>query len=163
MRGRCTASAGFLLSPEQQPIDGPTLMALPARDLLELPKPAASASGLVAGVSSSRELLLQLTSLGLPTALEFRETITPQFFADLLAFSRVNAQSETLAELVSGLSMPVGLYANKSGGATDDAPRAAAALAQAGEAKLSAIVREGGFAEVRRATEGPFNMVLEAR
>jgi 2-polyprenyl-3-methyl-5-hydroxy-6-metoxy-1,4-benzoquinol methylase len=35
--------------------------------------------------------------------------------------------------------------------------------AQAGEATLGAIVREAGFASVRRATEGPFNMVLEAR
>lgn len=35
--------------------------------------------------------------------------------------------------------------------------------AQAGEAKLSQIIREGGFSRVRRATEGPFNMVLEAR
>ncbi|HEY1710035.1 MAG TPA: class I SAM-dependent methyltransferase [Rhizomicrobium sp.] len=35
--------------------------------------------------------------------------------------------------------------------------------AQAGQAKLSEVIREGGFANVRRATEGPFNMVLEAR
>lgn len=35
--------------------------------------------------------------------------------------------------------------------------------AQAGEARLTAIIREGGFDNVRRATEGPFNMVLEAR
>jgi SAM-dependent methyltransferase len=35
--------------------------------------------------------------------------------------------------------------------------------AQAGEAKLSAVIRDGGFSRVRRATEGPFNMVLEAR
>lgn len=35
--------------------------------------------------------------------------------------------------------------------------------AQAGEAKLSAIINGTGFATVRRATEGPFNMVLEAR
>jgi len=35
--------------------------------------------------------------------------------------------------------------------------------AQAGEAKLSEVIRSGGFASVRRATEGPFNMVLEAR
>lgn len=34
--------------------------------------------------------------------------------------------------------------------------------AQAGEGKLSAIMREAGFTYVRRATEGPFNMVLEA-
>ncbi|MGV1681951.1 class I SAM-dependent methyltransferase [Sphingopyxis sp. NJF-3] len=35
--------------------------------------------------------------------------------------------------------------------------------AQAGEARLSQIIREGGFGTVRRATEGPFNMVLEAQ
>lgn len=34
--------------------------------------------------------------------------------------------------------------------------------AQAGEARLTEIVREAGFEHVRRATEGPFNMVLEA-
>jgi SAM-dependent methyltransferase len=35
--------------------------------------------------------------------------------------------------------------------------------AQAGESKLTEVIREGGFSRVRRATEGPFNMVLEAR
>lgn len=35
--------------------------------------------------------------------------------------------------------------------------------AQAGEARLTAVIREAGFETVRRATEGPFNMVLEAR
>ncbi|HWU72763.1 MAG TPA: class I SAM-dependent methyltransferase [Sphingomonas sp.] len=35
--------------------------------------------------------------------------------------------------------------------------------AQAGESKLVEVVREGGFESVRRVTEGPFNMVLQAR
>jgi SAM-dependent methyltransferase len=35
--------------------------------------------------------------------------------------------------------------------------------AQAGEARLRAVVMEGGFTRFRRATETPFNMVLEAR
>jgi 2-polyprenyl-3-methyl-5-hydroxy-6-metoxy-1,4-benzoquinol methylase len=35
--------------------------------------------------------------------------------------------------------------------------------AQAGEARLTKVLGEAGFARVRRATEGPFNMVLEAR
>lgn len=39
----------------------------------------------------------------------------------------------------------------------------AALGAQAGEAKLAEVIRSGGFESVRRATEGPFNMVLEAR
>jgi 2-polyprenyl-3-methyl-5-hydroxy-6-metoxy-1,4-benzoquinol methylase len=34
--------------------------------------------------------------------------------------------------------------------------------AQAGQAKLTEVLKEGGFRQVRRATEGPFNMVLEA-
>ncbi|MFL5870753.1 MAG: class I SAM-dependent methyltransferase [Solirubrobacterales bacterium] len=35
--------------------------------------------------------------------------------------------------------------------------------AQAGEEKLSEVIRSGGFTRVRRATETPFNLVLEAR
>jgi len=35
--------------------------------------------------------------------------------------------------------------------------------AQAGEAKLREVITAGGFATVRRATETPFNMILEAR
>src|SRR5690348_2538564 len=39
----------------------------------------------------------------------------------------------------------------------------AALGAQAGEAKLREVIAAGGFSSVRRATETPFNMVLEAR
>jgi SAM-dependent methyltransferase len=35
--------------------------------------------------------------------------------------------------------------------------------AQAGEAKLTEVIRQGGFESVQRVTEGPFNMVLQAR
>ena len=35
--------------------------------------------------------------------------------------------------------------------------------AQAGETKLTEVIRDGGFTRVRKATAGPFNMVLEAR
>ena len=35
--------------------------------------------------------------------------------------------------------------------------------AQAGQAKLTEVLKEGGFRQIRRATETPFNMVLEAR
>ncbi len=35
--------------------------------------------------------------------------------------------------------------------------------AQAGQEKLSSVLRDAGFSHVRRATEGPFNMVLEAQ
>src|SRR5215467_2657563 len=39
----------------------------------------------------------------------------------------------------------------------------AALGAQAGEAKLREVIGAGGFRNVRRATETPFNMILEAR
>ncbi len=35
--------------------------------------------------------------------------------------------------------------------------------AQAGEARLTDVLKEGGFTRVRRATETPFNLILEAR
>ena len=35
--------------------------------------------------------------------------------------------------------------------------------AQAGEAQLTDVIKQGGFTNVRRATETPFNLVLEAR
>jgi hypothetical protein len=35
--------------------------------------------------------------------------------------------------------------------------------AQAGERRLAEVIRAGGFGSIRRATQGPFNMVLEAR
>jgi 2-polyprenyl-3-methyl-5-hydroxy-6-metoxy-1,4-benzoquinol methylase len=35
--------------------------------------------------------------------------------------------------------------------------------AQAGEARVKEVVASGGFSKIRRATQGPFNMILEAR
>lgn len=52
------------------------------------------------GVKLARELLLTINQLGLPTACEFGDTITPQFIADVVAFAAVSAQSATLRELV---------------------------------------------------------------
>jgi len=43
-----------------------------------------------------------------------------------------------------------------------DQPVGAAFGAQAGFARLSSAIKEGGFAKVRRAADTPFNMILEA-
>ena len=63
---------------------------------------------------------------------------------------------------------PVGrLYYNGSTAIcvpTSKAQEVGAALgAQAGEARLTKVLKGAGFTRVRRATEGPFNMILEAR
>jgi 2-polyprenyl-3-methyl-5-hydroxy-6-metoxy-1,4-benzoquinol methylase len=44
-----------------------------------------------------------------------------------------------------------------------DQPVGAALGAQAGFARLSSLIKEGGFGHVQKATETPFNMILEAR
>jgi len=44
-----------------------------------------------------------------------------------------------------------------------DQPVGAALGAQAGFARLSSLISESGFGQVRKATETPFNMILEAR
>ena len=43
------------------------------------------------------------------------------------------------------------------------AQRGPALGAQAGQKRISAVVSEGGFGKVRKATETPFNLILEAR
>ena len=66
------------------------------------------------------------------------------------------------------IASPVGrLYYNASTMIcvpTSLAQEVGAALgAQAGEKRLTEVLNSAGFSQVRRATEGPFNMVLEAR
>jgi 3-deoxy-7-phosphoheptulonate synthase len=63
------------------------------------------------GLKRARELLLELTALGLPTATEFLDPIIPQYIDDLLTWAAVGArttESQTHREMASGLSMPVG-------------------------------------------------------
>ena len=116
------------------------------------------------GIRQARELLLRLGALGLPTTLEFRDTITPQFFADLLAWASVDAGSETLQELVSGLSMPVGVRApSQDAGGREDGGAAAAAVAAAAVGRhflgvtshgLAGIVQSTGNADLAVLLEG---------
>jgi 3-deoxy-7-phosphoheptulonate synthase len=64
------------------------------------------------GLRKARRLLLQITGMGLPTATEMLDPITPQYIADLICWSAIGArttESQTHREMVSGLSMPVGL------------------------------------------------------
>ena len=50
-------------------------------------------------------MLRRNEELGAPTAIEGRDTFHPQFFADLLSWASLSAQSEPLQELCSGLSL----------------------------------------------------------
>ena len=70
------------------------------------------------GLQMAREILLEIADLGLPTATEMLEPITPQYIADLITLGAIGArttESPTHRQLASGLSMPVG-YKNGTDG-----------------------------------------------
>lgn len=57
-----------------------------------------------------RELLLKINQMWIPTAVEFLDTITPQYIWDLVSWWAIGArttESQEHRKLVSGLSMPV--------------------------------------------------------
>jgi 3-deoxy-7-phosphoheptulonate synthase len=63
------------------------------------------------GMSVGRQLLLDITEIGLPTATEALDPIVPQYIGDLIAWAAIGArttESQTHREMASGLSMPVG-------------------------------------------------------
>ncbi|MHC6529627.1 3-deoxy-7-phosphoheptulonate synthase AroG [Vibrio proteolyticus] len=63
------------------------------------------------GLRMGRKLLLELTDMGMPTASEFLDMITPQYVADLISWGAIGArttESQVHRELASGLSCPVG-------------------------------------------------------
>lgn len=63
------------------------------------------------GLRAARQLLLDIVRIGVPTATEFLDLITPQYLADLVAWGAIGARTsecQTHRELASGLSMPVG-------------------------------------------------------
>ncbi|RLV59232.1 3-deoxy-7-phosphoheptulonate synthase [Parashewanella curva] len=63
------------------------------------------------GLRMGRKLLLDLTNMGIPTAVEFLDMITPQYLADLISWGAIGArttESQVHRELSSGLSCPVG-------------------------------------------------------
>ncbi|MBD8511470.1 3-deoxy-7-phosphoheptulonate synthase AroG [Photobacterium sp. WH77] len=63
------------------------------------------------GLRMGRKLLLDLTDMGMPTAGEFLDMITPQYMGDLISWGAIGArttESQVHRELASGLSCPVG-------------------------------------------------------
>lgn len=63
------------------------------------------------GLAAARDLLLQITEMGLPVATEFLDTAVPQYIADLVSWAAIGArttESQIHREMASGLSCPVG-------------------------------------------------------
>jgi 3-deoxy-7-phosphoheptulonate synthase len=71
------------------------------------------------GLRVARQLLLEIAGVGLPAATEALDPVTPQYLADLIAWSAIGArttESQIHRELASGLSMPVGFKNGTDGG-----------------------------------------------
>jgi 3-deoxy-7-phosphoheptulonate synthase len=84
------------------------------------------------GLRTARQLLLQVSALGLPVGCEFLDPITPQYISDVVSWGAIGArtaESQVHRQLCSGLSMPVGIKNLTSGdvGGAVDGIRAAAA------------------------------------
>lgn len=63
------------------------------------------------GIRRSREILLAITELGIPTATEFLDPIIPQYIADMVSWAAIGArttESQIHRQMASGLSMPIG-------------------------------------------------------
>ena len=111
------------------------------------------------GLRLARGLLIEIAGLGLPTATEFLEPITPQYIADTIVLGAIGArttESPTHRQMASGLSMPVGFK-----NATDGSLQAAIDAMQAARTPHSflGIDNDGGTCVVST-TGNPFGVLM---
>jgi len=84
------------------------------------------------GLRLARKLLLDLAHLGLPSATELLDPVTPQYIADVISWTAIGArttESQTHREMASGLSMPIG-FKNSTDGSLQAAMNAMLAASQ---------------------------------
>lgn len=87
---------------------------------------------IAAGLRIARTFLRDVLDLGIPTATELLDPITPQYIADLICWSAIGArtaESQTHRQMASGLSMPLG-FKNGTDGSIATAINAIKAAAQ---------------------------------
>ena len=119
------------------------------------------------GLARARRLLIAIAGMGLPAATEFLDPITPQYLADLIAWTAIGArttESQTHRQMASGLSMPVGFKNGTDGNIqiAVDAMLAArephAFLGIDGDGHASTVLTKGnphGHIVLRGAAAGP--------
>jgi 3-deoxy-7-phosphoheptulonate synthase len=87
---------------------------------------------IAAGLRMARGFLRDVLDLGVPTATELLDPITPQYIADLICWSAIGArtaESQTHRQIASGLSMPLG-FKNGTDGSVQTAVNAIRAASQ---------------------------------
>ena len=111
------------------------------------------------GLRIARGLLIEIARMGLPTATEFLEPITPQYIADTIVLGAIGArttESPTHRQMASGLSMPVGFK-----NSTDGSLQAAVDAMQSARAPHSflGIDNDGGTCVVST-TGNPWGVLM---
>lgn len=119
------------------------------------------------GLRIARQLLCDITDMGVPVATELLDTISPQYIGDMLTWGAIGArttESQLHRELASGVSFPVGFKNGTDGGITVavDAMKSASnphAFMGVTEQGLASIVKTCGNRDVhvilRGGSKGP--------
>ncbi|TFK96962.1 3-deoxy-7-phosphoheptulonate synthase [Pterulicium gracile] len=119
------------------------------------------------GLRVARQLLCDLTEMGIPVGSELLDTISPQYIADLTTWGAIGArttESQLHRELSSGVSFPIGFKNGTDGGVTVaiDAMRSSSnphAFMGVTEQGLASIVKTRGNQDVhvilRGGSKGP--------
>jgi 3-deoxy-7-phosphoheptulonate synthase len=79
--------------------------------------------GIGEGLKLARDILLEISQMGLPVGSEILDPIIPQYISELISWAAIGArttESQTHRELTSGLSMPVG-FKNSTDGSFEKA------------------------------------------
>ena len=111
------------------------------------------------GLRRARTFLREVIDLGLPTATELLDPITPQYIADLVCWSAIGArtaESQTHRQMASGLSMPLGFKNTTSG----DLTAAINAVRAASRPQTFLGVSEQGVASAVTTTGNPHCHVI---
>ncbi len=106
------------------------------------------------GLRTARKLLLDVCELGLPVGCEFLDPITPQFIADVVTWGSIGARtaaSQVHRQLVSGLSMPVGI----KNGTDGDVAAAVDGIRASGASHVFMGVNADGLAALVTTTGNP--------
>lgn len=99
------------------------------------------------GLRVARELILDIVNMELPTGVEYLDTISPQYIADLVSWGAIGArttESQVHRQLASGLSCPVGF----KNGTDGNVKIACDAIAAAEHSHSFLSVTKGGISAI---------------
>ncbi len=111
------------------------------------------------GLHIARNLMMEITDMGLPIGTEMLDPITPQYIAGLVAWAAIGArttESQTHREMASGLSMPVG-FKNSTDGDLDTAINA---MIAAGSPQNFLGIDTNGRTSIVQTTGNPYAHIV---